>query len=67
MPGTDKLATYGLTALVVGGGAAALAKSGLLAKLWKPIAAAFVALVAGLKRFVFGGRSAQHDPEKPIA
>jgi uncharacterized membrane-anchored protein len=66
VPGNDKLATYGLTALVVGGGAAALAKSGLLAKFWKPIAAAFVALAAGVKRLLFSGRSAEHDPEKPI-
>ena len=66
VPGTDKLATYGLTALVVGGGAAALAKSGLLAKFWKPIAAFFVALAAGAKRLLFSGRSADHDPEKPI-
>jgi uncharacterized membrane-anchored protein len=67
VPGTDKLAQVGLTALVVGGAGAALAKSGLLAKLWKPIAAALVALGAGLRRLVFGGRSAQHDPEQPIA
>jgi uncharacterized membrane-anchored protein len=67
VPGTDKLAEYGLTALVVGGGAAALAKSGLLARLWKPIALGLVALGAGVKRFFFGGRSAAHDPEKPIA
>ncbi|MEM7412944.1 MAG: DUF2167 domain-containing protein [Myxococcota bacterium] len=66
VPGTDKLATYGLAALVVGGGAAALAQSGLLAKLWKPIAVFFVALGAGIKRFFFSGRSAEHDPEQPI-
>ena len=65
--GSDKLATYGLTALVVGGGAAALAQSGLLARLWKPIAVMFVALGAGLKRLFFSGRSAEHDPERPIA
>jgi len=66
VPGTDKLAEYGLTALVVGGGAAALVKSGLLARLWKPIALALVAAGAGIKRFFFGGRSAEHDPENPI-
>lgn len=66
MPGTDKLAQYGLTALVVGGAGAALVKSGLLAKLWKPLIAVFVAMGAGIKRFFFSGRSAQHDPEQPI-
>jgi len=67
VPGTDKLAEYGLAALVVGGGAAVLAKTGILARLWKPIAVALAALGAGLKRFFFGGRSSVHDPEKPIA
>jgi len=67
VPGTDKLAEYGLAALVVGGGAAVLAKTGILARLWKPIAVALAALGAGLKRFFFGGRSSSHDPEKPIA
>jgi len=66
VPGSDKLAEYGLTALVVGGGAAALVKSGLLARFWKPIALGLAALGAGIKRFFFGGRSAEHDPEKPI-
>jgi uncharacterized membrane-anchored protein len=66
VPGTDKLAEFGLTALVVGGGAAVLAKSGLLARLWKPIALGLAALGAGVKRFFFSGRSAKHDPEKPV-
>ena len=34
----DKIAAYGLTALVAGGAGAALAKSGLLSKMWKAIA-----------------------------
>ena len=46
VPGTDKLAKYGLTALVVGGGAAALIKSGLLARFWKPLLVALAALGA---------------------
>jgi uncharacterized membrane-anchored protein len=66
IPGTDKLAEYGLTALVVGGAGAALIKSGLFAKLWKPIALGLAALGAGIKRFFFSGRSAKHDPEGPI-
>jgi uncharacterized membrane-anchored protein len=50
LPGTDTAAQVGLAALVVGGGAAALAKTGLLAKLWKPIAVGAVALLAGVRR-----------------
>jgi len=66
VPDTDKLAEYGLTALVVGGAGAALLKSGLLAKIWKPLVAALAALGVGLKRVLFGGRSSDHDMEKPI-
>jgi uncharacterized membrane-anchored protein len=66
VPGKDKLAEYGLTALIVGGTGAALIKSGLLARLWKPIVAALAALGAGVKRFLFGGRSSKHDMEGPI-
>ncbi|HKF47124.1 MAG TPA: DUF2167 domain-containing protein [Terracidiphilus sp.] len=40
----DKLAGYGLTALIAGGAGAVAAKTGLLAKLWKLIVAAFAAL-----------------------
>ena len=46
----DKVAQYGLGALVVGGGTAVAAKTGLLAKLWKPILAVIVAIIAWLKR-----------------
>jgi len=66
VPGTDKLATYGLTALVVGGGAAALVKSGLLARIWKPLMVALVALGAGVKRIFTSGRSAKHGMDEPI-
>jgi uncharacterized membrane-anchored protein len=66
VPGTDKLAQYGLTALVVGGGAAALLKSGLLARFWKPLVVALAALGAGVKRLFFSGRSSKHDMDKPI-
>lgn len=66
VPGTDKLAQYGLTALVVGGGAAALVKSGLLARLWKPLVVVLAGLGAGLKRLFFSGRSAKHSMEEPI-
>ena len=40
----DKVAAYGLTALVAGGAGAAAAKLGLFSKLWKLIAGLFVAL-----------------------
>jgi uncharacterized membrane-anchored protein len=53
----DKLAGYGLTALVAGGGAAAAVKLGLFAwlgkvllKSWKLLVAGLVALAAGVKR-----------------
>lgn len=52
----DKVAEYGLTALVVGGAAAVAAKSGLLKYLWKIIVAAVAAIGAFLKR-LFGKRS----------
>ena len=52
----DKIASYGLTGLIVGGGLLAAAKSGLLAKLWKPIAGALVVCGTFLKR-LFTGKS----------
>jgi uncharacterized membrane-anchored protein len=53
----DKVASYGLTALVAGGAAAAATKSGLLAKFWKLIVAAVAAIAAAVKKFfraIFG-------------
>jgi uncharacterized membrane-anchored protein len=52
----DKIAEYGLTGLIVGGGLLAAAKSGLLAKLWKPIIGGLVVVGAFLKR-IFQGRT----------
>ena len=46
----DKVAAYGLTALVAGGAGVALAKSGLLVKFWKLIIAGIAAAAAALKR-----------------
>lgn len=57
LPGTDKVAEYGLVALVAGGAGAALVKSGLLAKLWKPLVALAFGAIAVLRR-LFGGKSA---------
>jgi uncharacterized membrane-anchored protein len=51
----DKVAEYGLTALVAGGAVAVAAKSGVLAKLWKVIALGLVAVGAWFKS-LFSGR-----------
>ncbi|MGH7150709.1 MAG: DUF2167 domain-containing protein [Planctomycetota bacterium] len=53
----DKVAAYGLTALVVGGAAAAAVKSGLLGKLWKFAVVGVIALVAGVRRLFTGKRA----------
>ena len=52
----DKIAKIGLSALVVGGGLAIAAKTGLLKKLIKPLIIAVVAAGAWLKK-IFSGRS----------
>ncbi len=61
----DKVAEYGLAALVLGGGAAVAAKTGLLAKFWKFIVAGLVALgAAGKKLWGFvSGRSSEKSTE----
>ena len=50
----DKIASYGLTALVAGGAGVALAKSGLLQKFGKAIVLALAAGVAAIRKFFFG-------------
>jgi uncharacterized membrane-anchored protein len=47
----DKIAEYGLTGLIIGGGLLAAAKSGLLTKMIKPIIAGVVVALAALRRF----------------
>lgn len=54
----DRVAAYGLTALVAGGAGAAAMKSGLIGKLWKVIVGALVAVGAGIKR-LFGRKGEQ--------
>jgi uncharacterized membrane-anchored protein len=49
----DKVAKYGLAALVVGGAAAVAAKTGLLKYLWKALVVGFLALAGFLKK-IFG-------------
>ena len=46
----DKVAAYGLTALVAGGAGVALVKSGLLVKFWKLILIGLAALGSAIKR-----------------
>ena len=65
----DKIAEYGLTALVVGGAGAAAAKAGLLKGLWKfllagwkLVIAAIVGLGALLKRIFFGEKQEENVP-----
>ncbi len=52
----DKIAEYGLVGLIAGGGLLVAAKSGLLAKLWKPILAGIVIVGAFIKR-IFRGKT----------
>jgi uncharacterized membrane-anchored protein len=61
----DKIAAYGLTALVAGGAGAALAKSGILAKFWKLIVFGALAALAALKKVfsaIFGGKKEDEQP-----
>jgi uncharacterized membrane-anchored protein len=65
----DKVAEYGLAALVAGGAAAVAFKTGLLAKFWKLIVAMFVGLSAMLKRMynyfkrVLSGKASEETTE----
>ena len=55
----DKMASYGLTALVAGGGLALAAKSGLLKKLLKPLLLAVIVVGSAIGKFfknLFGRR-----------
>jgi len=66
----DKVAEYGLTALILGGGAAVALKTGLLAKFWKVIVMGIVAIGAALKKFfqkIFGKEEKIEDPNQQAA
>jgi len=68
----DKIASYGLTALVAGGAAAAAVKSGFLAKFWKVLVAAGLGLAAILRKLaarIFGHNETvvQGPPQGPGA
>lgn len=58
----DKIAEYGLAALVVGGGAAVAAKTGLLAKLWKPIVAG-LAVIGAFFQKIWGWMTGRNKTE----
>ncbi len=64
----DKVAKYGLAALIAGGTGAVLLKTGILAKLWKFILVGIVALLGFLKKIfkkIFGGNEETiEDPNK---
>jgi uncharacterized membrane-anchored protein len=55
----DKIAEYGLIGLIAGGGLLVAAKSGLLAKLWKPIAVVLVVIGAFFKK-IFKGNTQEN-------
>lgn len=58
----DKVAAYGLTALVAGGVGAAAVKSGALGKLWKLLVVGVLAAIAAIKKVlgaVFGSKESQ--------
>ena len=58
----DKMAGYGLAALIGGGAAAAAVKTGFLSKAWKVIVGLVFAAIAAIKK-LFGGASR----EEPVA
>ena len=64
----DKLAGYGLTALIAGGAGAAAVKTGLLQKFWKFLVMLVVAIGAGLKRFfgAMGGNREDAPRPRPV-
>ncbi|MCE5228171.1 DUF2167 domain-containing protein [bacterium] len=55
----DKIAEYGLSALVVGGATAVALKSGFFKYIWKILVVVFVAVSAFFKK-VFGGRKSEY-------
>lgn len=60
----DKVAQYGLTALIAGGAGAVAAKTGLLSKFWKFIVAGVVGLGALLKKVFGGGSNKETAPRR---
>jgi uncharacterized membrane-anchored protein len=66
----DKVAKYGLAALIAGGAGAVALKTGLLAKLWKFIVIGVVAVAGFIKRMfraIFGKEEKVEDPSGKAA
>ena len=67
----DKVAKYGLAALIAGGAGAVLLKTGLLAKFWKLIVVGIAALLGLIKKLfssLFGSKEIKiEDPNKQAA
>jgi uncharacterized membrane-anchored protein len=64
----DRVAAYGLTALVAGGVGAAAVKSGALGKLWKLLVFGALAVAAAIKKFlasVFGSKEPATEATTP--
>jgi len=61
----DKVAKYGLTALITGGAAAVALKTGLLQKFWKVIVVGLVAGVAALRRLFGKGKGTSPEGSTP--
>lgn len=61
----DKVAKYGLTALIAGAAGAAAVKTGLLAKFWKLIVLAFAAIAGAIKKFFRSLKRIFIKAEKP--
>jgi uncharacterized membrane-anchored protein len=60
----DKIAEYGLAALITGGAVAVAAKTGLLARFWKFILAGLVAIGAFVKKMFGGGKEAERPTRR---
>jgi uncharacterized membrane-anchored protein len=66
----DRVAEYGLAALIAGGAGAVALKTGLLAKLWKLIVVAFAAIAGFIRkifRSIFRKEEKIEDPTKQAA
>ena len=61
----DKIAAYGLTALIAGGAGAAAVKTGLFKKVWKLLVFALVAVAGAIKKF-FSGLGTPERAERPV-
>jgi uncharacterized membrane-anchored protein len=63
VPGSDRMAEIGLTALIAGGAGAVLVKTGILARFWKLIVVGAAGLVGAIGRFFSKLTGRQPRPE----